>query len=291
MKTWMKALGAGLLLTVLSATGAAAQDAATQARTYLDGGLERHSALGFSADRTTPDLVQPLRIDSAFLWPVYLRSGVTYRVYGACDNDCQDMDMEIYDARGLMADRDIATDDTPYVQITPTETGRAYVRMWVYQCNAEPCYVAARVVSGGTPAEREEIEEVAGDLEGGADYESVVRSELDSAGEAHLQQGYVLFNGDVIAPIPLGDGHREVVRLEANRSYRFQGACDQDCSDVDMEILDPSGAQVAEDVAIDDRPVVSIRPTRAGDYTVRVWLAACNAEPCFVGLRGYSRAR
>jgi hypothetical protein len=290
MKTWMKALGAGLMAAALSATGASAQDASAQARTYLDNGLSRHSELGYSADRTLPDLVQSLRLDSAFLWPIYLRSGVNYRIYGACDNDCQDMDMELYDARGMLADRDIGTDDTPYVQYTPTETGRHYVRMWVYQCNAEPCFVAARVVSGGTPRVREEVS-VDTALEGGEDYESVVRSELESAGEAHIQEGYVLFNGDVIMPTPIGDGHREVVRLEANRSYRFQGACDQDCSDVDMEILDPSGRQVAEDIAGDDRPVVNVRPTRAGDYTVRIWLATCTVEPCYVGLRGYSRAR
>jgi hypothetical protein len=92
------------------------------------------------------------------LWSVYLREGLNYRVYGACDDDCSDLDMEIYGADGHLADRDVATNDTPYVQITASQSGRHYVRIWLYQCSNQPCFIAARVVEGGAPAPRAQTE-------------------------------------------------------------------------------------------------------------------------------------
>ncbi|MES1201087.1 MAG: hypothetical protein ABUS57_06520 [Pseudomonadota bacterium] len=294
MHTILKALGAGLLLASLSAaavsaqptTRAADQDPASQARTYLDTGMAPHTQRGYARDAATPDLVRPLRLDQPFLWPITLHAGMNYRVYAACDNDCQDLDMEIYGADGVLADRDINTDDTPFVQITPTVDGRYYVRLWVYQCSSEPCVVAARVMRGGRPEERPDAAEEAAN-----NYETVVRSELDDSGAAHVRQGYAKLGDDFIGPLTTdGSGHREVVHLDAGKAYIFQGACDQDCSDVDMELLDPRGDKVDDDTDADDRPTIRFAATRAGDYTVRIWLASCQTEPCYVGLRSYARS-
>ncbi|HVY85616.1 MAG TPA: hypothetical protein VG943_10815 [Caulobacterales bacterium] len=288
MHNFIKALGAGIILACLGGAVSAQpqnQDAAAQARAYLDTGMAPHAQRGYARDPTVPDLLQPLRLDHPFLWPVYLHAGVNYRVYAACDNDCQDLDMEIYGADGMLADRDINTDDTPFVQVTPSVDGRYYVRVWVYQCSDEPCFVAARVVRGGHPEVRPDAAETAQN-----NYETVVRSELDDSGAALVRTGFTKLGDDFIGAVTLqSEGHREVMHLDAGRTYAFQGACDQDCSDVDMELLDPRGDQVAEDTESNDRPAVQFTPTRAGDYTVRIWLASCNNEPCYVGLRSYSR--
>jgi hypothetical protein len=151
--TWL--LVAGIVAAAFFAKPAAAQnDYERQVRAYLENGMGVHASLGYRRDQSNADVIVPLEMESPYLWSVYLREGVNYRVYGACDNDCSDLDMEIYGADGHLADRDVATDDVPYVQITPTRSGRAYVRIWLYQCSAEPCYIAARVLEGGTPAER-----------------------------------------------------------------------------------------------------------------------------------------
>jgi hypothetical protein len=81
------------------------------------------------------------------------------------------------------------------------------------------------------------------------------------------------------------------VRLTAGRSYIFQGACDQDCTDVDLELLDARNTSLVSDVATDDRPVLRYTAPRTADYTVRVWVAQCTVEPCYVGLRSYARNR
>lgn len=147
---WM--LAAGLLVAAFSVKPAAAQnDRERQVRGYLETGMGVHAALGFRADPSNADILVPLELDHPYLWSIYLREGVNYRVYGACDNDCADFDMEIYAADGHLADRDVATDDVPYVEITPTQSGRHYVRLWLYRCDAGPCTIAARVVEGGSP--------------------------------------------------------------------------------------------------------------------------------------------
>jgi hypothetical protein len=293
MRSMAKAIGAGLALAMLGAPSAWAQDDfETQVRGYLDAGMAAHEANGYHRERSIQDLMVPLTLTSPHIWEVNLRAGVNYRIYGACDNDCSDLDMEVYGNDGALVERDVATDDTPFVQITPTRSGRHYVRLWVYACAAEPCYSAARVVSGGTPIERVETPLVTQNEEGATndDYMGVVAGELEAGGAQHLAAGYARLGDDVIAPIQLaGDGHRQTVHLDARTAYLFQGACDQDCTDVDMEILDPQGRQVAEDVAVDDRPVVAVTPAQAGDYTVRVWLAQCSVEPCYVGIRGFRR--
>lgn len=148
-------LAAGLTAAAFLAKPAAAQDYyERQVRGYLEAGMAVHAALGYRRDQSNGDIVVPLQLEGPYLWSVYLRQGVNYRVYGACDNDCSDLDMEIYGADGRLADRDAGTDDVPYVQITPAQSGRAYVRLWLYRCSNEPCYVAARVVEGGAPAPR-----------------------------------------------------------------------------------------------------------------------------------------
>jgi hypothetical protein len=64
------------------------------------------------------------------------------------DDACADLDMGIYGADGALVERDNAGDDTPFVQITPTQSGRHFVRLWLYACAAETCAIAARVTSG-----------------------------------------------------------------------------------------------------------------------------------------------
>jgi hypothetical protein len=154
MRNVLQALGAGLAFFALAAD-AAAQDNDGQVRAYLEHGLQRHAPLGFSADASTPDLVAPLRLDHPLLWTVNLRAGATYRIYGACDDNCSDLDMELYGVDGQLIDRDVRRDDTPYVQVTPARTGRHNVRIWLYSCRAAVCYAAARVVSGGAAQDRE----------------------------------------------------------------------------------------------------------------------------------------
>jgi len=143
-----------LAIAMLSAGEAAAEkaqssDSATQVRGYLTSEATKHINEGYRADPANPDFVKALSTDSAVVWPIMLRHGVTYRVFAVCDNNCSDVDMDLYDATGAYAGGDTTTTDKPYVEITPAVDGTAYARIWLASCESEPCTIGARVYRKG----------------------------------------------------------------------------------------------------------------------------------------------
>lgn len=151
----MRILFTALAALTLAATPAAGQqrsgntDYQGQVRNYLSQQSGKHTSEGFRPDTTVPDMIRPLRMEGGVIWPVQLRRGVTYRVFAVCDNDCSDVDLEVYDAAGAFVGRDVAVNDTPYVEITPAADGVAYARVWLAACESEPCYVGARLYRRG----------------------------------------------------------------------------------------------------------------------------------------------
>ena len=71
--------------------------------------------------------------------------------------------------------------------------------------------------------------------------------------------------------------------MDASTDYVLTGACDNDCSDIDLLILNADGETVEEDTEEDDTPVVFFSPKKDGRYTVRVKMYACSDEPCYFG--------
>jgi hypothetical protein len=148
MKQLLGAIAALCLIAPSAAAapaGAASADYSGQVRTYLADQATKHTSEGFRPETSIQDLILPLRLEGGAIWPINLRAGVTYRIFGACDNDCSDVDLEVYDSTGLYAGRDVAVNDTPYVEITPTHNGVHYARIWLAACESEPCYVGMRV--------------------------------------------------------------------------------------------------------------------------------------------------
>ena len=140
-----KLLAAACGLALLTATTTASADNQYEqaVRGYLD---SQHRIDGFSQDRGTSDWVGALRSGQPQYWEVQLARGVTYQIVGVCDEDCKDVDMEVFDARGNSVGADTLADDYPRVQVTPASTGAYSVKIWLHQCSTEPCYAAARVL-------------------------------------------------------------------------------------------------------------------------------------------------
>jgi len=153
MRTLLAALAALTMAAAPAAAqqraGAGAGDYPGQVRNYLTQQAGKHTGEGFRPEPSVPDLIRPLRMEGGVVWPVQLRRGVTYRVFAVCDNDCSDVDLEVYDAAGGFVGRDVAVNDTPYVEITPAADGVAYARIWLAACESEPCYVGARLYRRG----------------------------------------------------------------------------------------------------------------------------------------------
>jgi len=76
------------------------------------------------------------------------------------------------------------------------------------------------------------------------------------------------------------------VNLTAGERYVFLGACDDDCDNLDIELLNSANVVVASDLAPDDFPMVRYSPSATGAFTVRTHLRTCSMEPCQIMVRG-----
>jgi len=95
---------------------------------------------------------------------------------------------------------------------------------------------------------------------------------------------------DQVVTLEPGTDHRWQVNLTGGRPYMFIGACDGDCTNVDIELISMStGGVVASDMLPDDYPVVQFTPPADGQYIVRTLLQNCTVAPCYIGTRGLTQ--
>lgn len=92
-----------------------------------------------------PETATPLQLDGSLahgrnrVHSVTLRGGVEYTFVGACDRDCSDLDLQLFDQNGNLIDQDVLTDDVPVVSVTPEWTGRFSLKVIMASCSVSPC--------------------------------------------------------------------------------------------------------------------------------------------------------
>lgn len=72
--------------------------------------------------------------------------------------------------------------------------------------------------------------------------------------------------------------------LDEGMDYAIVGVCDEDCTDLDLTLLNGNGDAISNDSEPDDFPLVSVTPDRTGTYVLEVDMYACADEPCFYGV-------
>lgn len=97
------------------------------------------------------------------------------------------------------------------------------------------------------------------------------------------------FSRNVAGPVHgtlsnLATGTHEMEVVAGNRYILF-GACDNDCTDLDLKIYNPDGTVLAQDIATDDIPTLVFQPSTSARYRVEVIMAHCNRSPCFYGVQ------
>lgn len=70
---------------------------------------------------------------------IKIPSGKTYYILGVCDNDCFDLDLELYDSSNTMLSQDVETDDYPLVSVTPSVESVYRVKVVMANCSSGPC--------------------------------------------------------------------------------------------------------------------------------------------------------
>ncbi|MFQ5551642.1 MAG: hypothetical protein ACE5FJ_10445 [Gemmatimonadales bacterium] len=69
-----------------------------------------------------------------------LRRNQSYAFLAACDEDCQDIDLFVYDEDGDQIDSDVSLDAVPTIRVTPRRTADYRIRVRMYNCTTDPCY-------------------------------------------------------------------------------------------------------------------------------------------------------
>jgi len=72
--------------------------------------------------------------------------------------------------------------------------------------------------------------------------------------------------------------------LTASTAYVIAAVCDNDCSDIDVQVFDPAGQLVVQDSGADDHPVVRFVTKQEGVYKILVRMYVCRSNPCFFGV-------
>ena len=77
---------------------------------------------------------------------VTLESGIEYFFAGACDQDCNDLDLRLYLAEDFEeVASDVETDDVPLLSFRAPGTGSYLLGVDMADCEAEICYYGFRV--------------------------------------------------------------------------------------------------------------------------------------------------
>jgi hypothetical protein len=111
-----------------------------------------------------------------------------------------------------------------------------------------------------------------------------VRRMLQRAGQEYENRGYQMTHQILTGSLNNGQSEFVSVPLSIGTAYQIMGACDTDCSDLDLVLYDPQGNQLDDDLELDDFPIVAASASRSGSYRVKVTMAKCSAEPCRYGL-------
>jgi hypothetical protein len=127
------------------------------------------------------------------------------------------------------------------------------------------------------------------------DFRATVLAQLDAAARPVVQGGFRLepsvFDREaVVGALAKGATSMMEVTLVAGVSYFIAGACDEDCSDMDLRIFSAdSSTPLAEDTKEDDYPMLTFTAPRSGRYMLAVDMAECKESMCYYGYRVYRK--
>jgi hypothetical protein len=73
---------------------------------------------------------------------IRIGAGMETQLIAACDTDCSDIDLTLYDSSGREVDSDVALDDFPIVSTRAGKDASYTILVQMVDCDAEPCRYA-----------------------------------------------------------------------------------------------------------------------------------------------------
>lgn len=73
-------------------------------------------------------------------WTFYLDNTMVYQIKAFCDQDCDNLDLVLYDESGRKVISDELEDDYPVVDFIPAVSGNYQIEVVMTSCSVGPCY-------------------------------------------------------------------------------------------------------------------------------------------------------
>ena len=122
------------------------------------------------------------------------------------------------------------------------------------------------------------------------EYEEQIKDLLVQVAEHWLEEGFEPSHEPILGSLNTRGRHSTTVTLEAGQTYVMVAVCDQDCSDLDLQLYDAADELIDEDMEEDDFPIVSAEIYRSGEFQVETEMYVCDEEPCYFGVGIFSKA-
>ena len=110
---------------------------------------------------------------------------------------------------------------------------------------------------------------------------------LDAHTQTLMGDGYALAAGPMQGVLSAGAPARLSVRLWAGQDYMFAAACAPRCGGLELRIVAPDGAVLAEAHA--DAPTLPVLPETTGRHMIEAAAPGCRAQACRLAVNVYAR--
>lgn len=140
MKLFARVLAGAILFAGMGAASAQQQSVNAYVRAMVEDFAD-------PAEILVDDIqLEELKVGQSTEWVFEIDPDTTYYVYGACDDDCSDIDLYAHDADEAEVDADEEDDATPIMIILPGESGdELHVVAQLVDCATETCVVGVGV--------------------------------------------------------------------------------------------------------------------------------------------------
>jgi hypothetical protein len=110
-----------------------------------------------------------------------------------------------------------------------------------------------------------------------------VESQIIAVGAALAKEGFEISHELKFENLNQGDTDSYTFELQKGLTYTLVAVCDGDCSDIDATIYDENNHKIDEDKEEDDVATVAVTPEWTGQFSVKVHMFDCTANPCRFG--------
>jgi hypothetical protein len=115
----------------------------------------------------------------------------------------------------------------------------------------------------------------------------VVAAQMVAANKSFGGQGYTPTAWAKQDDLKAGGASVFEINIVPGDAIMMLAVCDKACTDLDIQVFDPSGNQIGADEESDATPIVKFTGASEGLFKVRVTMVNCSAPTCAIGVKGF----